>query len=113
MHELSVTSGLVDMVNKEAVTNNANKVVSVKLKVGKLSCLVPEIVKDYFQLLSEGTASEGAELIIEKFPGRIHCNDCDEDFEIEDFRIICPKCKGRNADLIEGRESYIDSIVVE
>ncbi|MCR5203145.1 MAG: hydrogenase maturation nickel metallochaperone HypA [Lachnospiraceae bacterium] len=113
MHELSVTTGLVNMVTEEGKKAGATKVTKVNLVIGKCSCLVPQILTDYFALLSEGTVAEGAEVNIKRLPGKVTCNDCHATSEIPDFRVVCPVCKSRNTTLIQGKEFYLDSLEIE
>jgi len=113
MHELSVTQGIVNIVVDEAKKSNAKKVTNVKVTMGKCTCLVPEIVVDYFSLMCEGTCAEGAKLSIERTPGKVKCNDCNKTSVIPDFRIVCPECGSRNTELVAGKEFYIDSIEIE
>jgi hydrogenase nickel incorporation protein HypA/HybF len=113
MHELSVTQSLVNIAVSEGEKAGAKKVTDLNLVMGKCTCLVPEIVQDYFALMSEGTIAEAANIHIERIPGKIHCNICNADFVIPDFRVVCPKCKGRDTELIEGKEFYVDFIEIE
>lgn len=113
MHELSVTQSLVDTVVKAGEDAGALKVIKVELVIGKLNTYVPEIVKDYYQLLSEDTIAEGSELNVTRIPGRVKCRNCGKESELEDFRVFCPVCKGRDVELIKGREFYIKSLEIE
>ena len=113
MHELSVTSGLVKMVNEEGKKAGANKITKVNIVIGKCSCLVPQILKDYYALLSEGTISEGADIDIKRLPGKVRCHNCNLESEIPDFRVVCPNCGSRDTTLIQGKEFYLDSLEIE
>jgi len=104
---------MVNIVVEEAEKANANKVINVKVVMGRCTCLVPQIVNDYYELMSEGTVAENSKLHIERINGKVKCNDCGEISEISDFRVVCPKCNSRNTSLIAGKEFYIDSIEVE
>ncbi|MBQ0059885.1 MAG: hydrogenase maturation nickel metallochaperone HypA, partial [Lachnospiraceae bacterium] len=66
-----------------------------------------------FKALTEGTIAEGAELRITRENGLVYCRDCDKDGDLEDFRLICPYCKGRNVTLKKGRDVYIQSMEIE
>ena len=113
MHELSVTQSIVDTVVREGKKAGAAKVLKVGLVMGTCSCLMTEIVRDYFSLLSEGTIAEHAELEITKLPGKVKCRDCGAETEIPDFRMICPLCHSRNTELTQGREFYLSALEIE
>lgn len=113
MHELSVTQSIIDIATKEAEKNNAKRVIEIKIVMGSCTCLVPSIVQDYFDLMSEGTPAHKAKLTIEKVNATLRCEDCGEVSDVEKFRMVCPKCNSRNTTLLTGKEFYIDSMEVE
>ena len=69
MHELSASQGLVNLVLQEAEKRCAQRVLSVQVALGRTSCLMPEIVQDYFDLFAEDTIAEHAELKVRRLPG--------------------------------------------
>lgn len=113
MHELSVTEGIMRIVEAEAKKNNVTKVISIKLMVGQLSGVMPQLIQDYFELVAMNTVVEGAKLIIEKIPASIECLECKEISEIDRMRLRCPKCNGIEVKIVTGKEFYIDSMEVE
>ena len=113
MHELAVTQNIIDIVVSEADKLKAAKVTAVKIKMGMCTCLVPQLVQDYFDLFTEDTVAQGARVVIERVPGEVECNDCGNKSIIKDFRVICPICNGRNTKLIHGKEFYIESMEIE
>jgi hydrogenase nickel incorporation protein HypA/HybF len=113
MHELAVTQGIMDIVLAEAEKHEVKKVTGIKLMVGQLSGVLPQLIQDYFDLLTEDTVAQGAKLIIERVPASIRCETCNEESLIERMRLRCPKCDSIEVKLITGREFYIDSMEVE
>jgi hydrogenase nickel incorporation protein HypA/HybF len=39
-----------------------------------------------------------------------HCQDCDADFEIDDYLFLCPQCGGALVMLVSGKELEIVDI---
>ena len=113
MHELSVTENIIKICSEEAEKHNVNRVKQIKLKVGKLSGLVPESIKYYFDIASKGTRVEGAELNIQNIPIVIKCGKCSFEGEIGDKKFYCPNCRSYNIKIIRGNEFLIDSLEVE
>lgn len=113
MHELSVSKGLVDTVLTEAAKLNAAKVITATVAIGKCSCVMPEILTDYYHLLTEDTIAADSELVINRPKGEITCRSCGEVSEIPDFRLVCPKCGSRQVLLTKGRECYLESLEIE
>jgi len=113
MHELPVTQEMFFLVIKYAKSNNAKKINSIKLKIGALSTIIPENVKFYFEILSKNTIAEGAELFFEKEKSKAYCINCNENFKIENFDLICPKCRGENVFMKPDTGFFIKSITID
>jgi hydrogenase nickel incorporation protein HypA/HybF len=113
MHELSVTQGILKIVEAEAKKNDVNKVLSVTLKVGQLSGVMPQLIQDYFDLVAMGTVVEGAKLIIERVPATIKCLDCNEISSIDRIKLRCPKCNSIEVKIITGKEFHIECMEVD
>jgi hydrogenase nickel incorporation protein HypA/HybF len=113
MHELSVTQGILKIVDAEAKRNNVNKVLSVTLKVGQLSGVMPQLIQDYFDLVAMGTVVEGAKLIIERVPATIKCLECNEVSPIDRIKLRCPKCNGIEVKIVTGKEFHIECMEVD
>lgn len=108
MHELSVTQSIVDLVRQHAGTA---KVTSVRLRVGRLSGVIPQAVQFCFELVTKGTTLQDAELVIDEQPGVGHCGGCDTDFSLPDLILVCP-CGSADVAVVSGRELTVVSIEV-
>jgi hydrogenase nickel incorporation protein HypA/HybF len=126
MHEFSTAVGIVETINDVAKKNNAKRIIKVDLVVGEFTMLNSEQLTFAFEIASEGTLAEGAEVIITEQRGQIECKDCkykgdikkkDEkvDHLVVDLSNIfeCPKCKSNNTDISGGRDIYVNNIEVE
>lgn len=113
MHELAVTQGILDIAVAEAEKVGNRKVINIKIKLGAFTGLVPSCIQEYYNLISEDTVAEGAELIFEKIPAVIHCETCGTDSTLYHFRLRCSKCNGNKVKIVSGKEFYIDSMEVE
>lgn len=69
MHELSASQGLVNLVVQEAKKLCAARVLKVNVALGRQSCLMPEIVQDYFNLFAEDTIAEHAQIFVRRLEG--------------------------------------------
>ena len=76
MHELAITSSVVDAVTER--TGNA-PVAVVRVRVGRLAGVVPDAMRFCFELVTAGTPLEGAVLEIEQPEGRGRCRSCGEE----------------------------------
>ena len=64
MHELSVCQGLLDQVAGIARQNQATGVKLIRLRIGPLSGVEPQLLEQAFPLARAGTIAERAELAI-------------------------------------------------
>lgn len=113
MHELAIVEGILDAVIPEVKKYNVKNVLSIKLKIGELSGVVPESVQYYFDIAARDTLASGARLIMERIPATIGCPDCGYSGPIVKGRYACPRCGSTGFKLISGREYYVDSVEAE
>jgi hydrogenase nickel incorporation protein HypA/HybF len=104
MHELSLIQSLLDIVEDYAGKQRFERVNTLKLSFGKLSCLDPQALKFAFDVQSAGTKAEGAELIFEIHPARLTCLDCHQETASEDYPALCPLCQSEDVQLTGGTE---------
>ena len=113
MHEMALTQSILDISLSEATKNRAAKVLEIRIKAGVLAGILPDLIQEYFNIVSAGTAAEGARLTIEKVPATITCHDCGAASEASSFIFTCPACNSSHISLLNGREFYVDSLEVE
>lgn len=113
LHELGVTESLLKTCLSEAERRNLTKITAIYLKTGLFSGIEPECIQVYMDMLSEGTAAEGAKIYSETLPAKITCRDCG--FEEETLRAVtmCPVCGSRHLKISSGTEFIIDKIEAE
>lgn len=113
MHELAITESILKIAVGEAEKHGASRVLKIKIKVGELSGVVPNLIQEYFNIVSRDTRASSAEIMIERVPIRIKCMDCNKEFKLDRLRLKCPECEGINIKILSGREFYVDSLEVE
>ncbi|GIH93531.1 hydrogenase maturation nickel metallochaperone HypA [Planobispora siamensis] len=110
MHELSLAQAVVEAV---AERTGGARVTLVRLEIGRLSGVVVESIAFCFDLVTEGTALEGAVLEVGEPPGRCRCRGCGTAFETGDPLVLCPACDGADVAVLSGRQMLIASVEVE
>jgi hydrogenase nickel insertion protein HypA len=113
MHELGITEGIVNIALAKAEEAQASKITQVNVVVGELSGFVIECIQFYFDFLSKDTIAQDAILHFESAPAQLRCRDCSTTFCPQDTLWVCPKCQSQNAEIVGGRELYIESMEVE
>jgi len=113
MHEYSIVDSLLELADKHAKENNANKVTKLEIKIGVLSGVEPELLKTAFDTFKEGTICEEAEFIMKIQPVIIRCKDCNQESTLQKDEYLCPKCNSTNLTIIDGEDMYLMSLELE
>ena len=66
MHELSITTQIVESVLDEAKEREAKKVTEVRLIVGKMTFLGTEQIRFLYKILTENSIMKDSKLVIEE-----------------------------------------------
>jgi hydrogenase nickel incorporation protein HypA/HybF len=109
MHELSLSSAIIDTAVKHA---DGRRVMLVNLRVGQLRQVVPETLEFYFEFVARGTLCEGARLEQEVIEPWLRCESCEREWPIDLPAFRCPTCAGQ-AGIVRGNEFEVESIEVE
>lgn len=113
MHEVSIARSLLKIIEDETKKHGVSRVTRVCVRIGTLASIVPEALTFSFEVISERTVAEGAALDIEVVPARGQCQGCNEDFEVDSFFFVCPKCGVIASEIICGKELEISHIEAE
>ncbi len=114
MHELSIAQALLDQIHEEVRRAGLDgKVTRVELCVGRLSGVHPDSLRFAFELLTQNTSVQGAELAIHSPPAVSRCGGCGAAEEIADLVIECPRCGSREIVIEGGRELLLQCLEVE
>jgi len=113
MHELAVTESILSIVLRHARLNGVCRVMTVHLRIGRLSDLETPWIQRYFDRLSVGTVADGARISVESIPVRLACAACGTVFEAEirvRGSIPCPSCTETRVRLVSGHDYRVESI---
>ena len=110
MHELSIAEAVVDIAARHA----AGRPVSVvELKVGHLRQVVPSALEFAFELVTQGTTLDGAELVLEDVPAAGLCRACGRESRLDGFPLNCRSCGSADVEIVSGEELQVESLDVE
>lgn len=106
MHELSFAESLIESIEREMAARDLTdaRVITVKLSLGGLSCILPEALETAFEQLGAATALAGAELEMRRERLFARCRDCGITSEIENSFAPCPHC-GSAKTIVEGHDA--------
>jgi hydrogenase nickel incorporation protein HypA/HybF len=113
MHELAVTQSVLQIALQHAGEGCRCRVTDLYLVVGQLSSMVDESVQFYWNIISEGTAAEGANLHFKRIPAEMQCRDCSQRYALGGDEFTCPTCGSASVRLVSGDEFYLEAIEIE
>ena len=108
MHELGIVQQVVEIV---AEASGGARVRRIVLEIGKLSTVLPDAVRFCFDLATEDTVAEGAELEIIETPGRARCLACAAEFTLDQPFGRC-RCGSTDLEWLAGEELRIKAMEV-
>lgn len=112
MHELSIATNIVEIVERNLPAGQVVPVLRVSVKVGRLAGVVTDSLEFCFQAATAGTRLEGATLAIESVPVTLRCGDCGRTSEIDDIAFACPSCGSLGVSLEAGTELQVTEVEI-
>lgn len=113
MHERSLVRALLRQVQALAEEHSRGRVLSIRVQIGELSGVEPELLSSAYDDLVQRTTIRGAELEIERVPLEAECDQCGELFAIKHYQFQCPHCGSLQLTIRGGEELLLESISME
>jgi hydrogenase nickel incorporation protein HypA/HybF len=110
MHELSIAQAIADIALRHAA---GRRVARVEVQVGHLRQVVPDALTFAFELVTAGTALDGAELAIEDVEAVARCRVCGADTQQDGFPMRCGECSALDLEVVRGEELLVDALELE
>ena len=111
MHEYSITSSIIEILEDIGKKNKLDKIKKVNFIVSPVASIEPESVRFYYQYFTEDNSLlNGAELVFEKSELDIKCLSCNKEFSCKEFKPLCPGCGSSNVLVQETDEIKIVSV---
>jgi hydrogenase nickel incorporation protein HypA/HybF len=108
VHELGLTESIVQIVRMRL---GDERVVRVRVEVGRLMAVEPDALRFCFAICSEGTSLAGAALEIDEVPARASCRGCGVELELSDGVALC-HCGSADLAIATGNELRIKEVEV-
>lgn len=114
MHELPATQDILATALETARAAGAVRVSAVDVVIGDLTSMVDDSVQFYFDVLSRGTAAEGALLRMRRVHATASCGECGSAYTVTPpLSPMCESCGSLRLSVRGGREFFIESIQVD
>jgi hydrogenase nickel incorporation protein HypA/HybF len=112
VHEYSLIQSLLSRIGDEARARGAFRVHAVKIRVGELSGVEPELLATAWEVARAGTACDGAALRLERIPAVWSCPRCKKVFSAGAV-LRCADCRAP-AELNDGADALmLDQLEME
>jgi len=113
VHELAVAQALVEQVDAVIRQHGATHASLIRVRIGPLAGVVPELLASAFPLAAAGSCMEHAELDLVAAPVRVRCQTCGAETEAAMNRLICGACGDWHTQVISGDELLLESVELE
>lgn len=113
MHELAICQALLSQVEDIARQNDAARVTRIRLRIGPLSGVVPDLLERTFEVARRGTVASQASLVTETTSPRIRCRHCGREATVPVNRLVCPDCGDYRTVLLSGDELVLASLELQ
>jgi hydrogenase nickel incorporation protein HypA/HybF len=111
MHELSVSQGIIDTIEKQIGPNKP--VTRIFLTIGPLAGISAESLEFWLSEIAKQKGFGTPEVVIKKTNAWAICTACKAKYELKSFYSACPTCDSFERTIESGYEFVIDSIEVE
>lgn len=112
MHEVGIVQSVLDIAAQQAQDANATRIHTIRLRIGRLTGIVPEALDHAFTVLRVGTPAAEAKLAIEYVPAVCWCEVCAQEFEADSIYSECPVCGTPSLVVRHGQEMEMVSLEV-
>jgi hydrogenase nickel incorporation protein HypA/HybF len=113
VHELAVAQALVEQVDAVIDQHHASSASAIRVRIGPLAGVVPELLATAFPLAAAGSRMEHAQLEFTQAPIQVHCQTCGAETEAAMNRLVCGDCGDWHTQLISGDELLLESVELE
>lgn len=115
MHEFSLAQGLFKQLQELAAAHQADKIIRVKVEIGKLSGVVVDSFSFGFETLAaENALTSEAVLDITEIEPHCSCHACGNTYNWErPEQKVCPRCGSRNYSLAGGEDLILTQVEME
>jgi len=113
MHEMSLASGVIGLLEEAARREGFSRVKTVWLEIGALACVEPEALAFCFESVARGSLAEGAGLEIVHRPGEGWCMPCGRTVELAARFAECPVCGTGQVQVTGGEQMRVMELSVE
>lgn len=112
MHEISIASGILRIVQASAAREHFCRVAQLQLEIGSLAGVEAQALRFALRAMMSDTCLEDSEISINEIHGNADCLDCMANVEISSHLDACPRCGSYALQATGGFDVRIADLVV-
>ena len=113
MHEMSIVTGILNIVEDQARVAGAKVINSIEVEIGEMAGVEKDSLEFCFEVARKGGMAANAKLIILEIPAIGHCSECEKDVPVAYPVAVCGDCGQVIFDVKQGKELRVKSINVD
>lgn len=110
MHEFAICDALIRQSEEHARTRSAAAIARIVVRIGPLSGVEPELLRQAFEVVRTGTLAAEATLELGVTGVKVRCRSCKAESEVEPQKLVCASCGDWRTTVIEGDELLLASL---
>lgn len=113
MHEMGIANSILEGAARELGRHPGSRATRIGVRIGELAGVDPDALSFAFEALTLDTEFAGLKLDVEYVAPRSRCHQCNLEFEIRNYELLCPDCGGMNTERISGDELEFNYLEIE
>jgi hydrogenase nickel incorporation protein HypA/HybF len=110
MHELSVCLALIESVERIAAERGARAVHVIHVRIGPLSGIEPDLLRNAYPLAATGTVAAGSRLDLTTADLVVRCTQCEQESTVVVNRLLCAHCGDFRTRVVSGDELLLERV---
>lgn len=113
MHEMSLAEGIVQLLEDQATAQGYHRVKQLWLEIGALAGVDLDALMFGLEVACRDTLADGAQVHVNRLPGRGWCMQCSREIELQARADACPFCGHYQIQVTGGEEMRVSELEVE
>lgn len=109
MHEIALCEGVLAVALDAAAGEPVRR---VRVRVGRLQAVVPEVFAQGWEMVSEGTMAAGSRVELSEVEVRVRCRTCGQDSAASEPPLACRSCGSPDVEVTAGDELVVEEVEV-